>query len=98
MKEWLVDNLLTIFTTLLGGTSLVGYLTERKKRRIEERQLNADALTRMQEAYDKFVEHSNTNYKELLTKYQELTSKYMELEGKYEKVEKELQKLKKDKL
>lgn len=94
MKQWIMDNILTLITTVLGGTSFVGYVLERKKRRIEERQLNADALSRMQEAYDKFVEHSNTNYRELLNKYQELTMKYMELEQKYDRVEKELDTLK----
>lgn len=97
MKQWILDNMPTLITAILGGTSFVGYVMERKKRRIEERQLSADALSRMQEVYDKFVEHSNTNYKELLNKYQDLTVKFKELETKYGIVQRELEILKNQK-
>lgn len=94
MKQWLLDNSLPLITTIIGGTSFIGYIQERKKRKIEEKALSADALMKMQEAYDRFAEHSNTNYKELLIKYQELTSKYAILEKRYENIERELKILK----
>lgn len=94
MNTWITDNLLSIITTLLGGTSLIGYVLERRKRLIEEKQLSADALQKMQDAYRDFVEHANTNYRELLQKYQELTAKYLELEHKHKTLEIELGQLK----
>ena len=31
MREWILQNIVTIFTTILGGSSLAAYFFERKK-------------------------------------------------------------------
>ena len=75
MKEWLLENIFSIITTVFGGGSFFAYITERKKRIIEEKQLGADALTKMQEAYDKFTTDSLKRYEELSSEVEELKKK-----------------------
>lgn len=65
MREWLFDNIFTILTSLLGSTSLVGWILERNKRKIEEKQATSDALKSMQHAYDEFTKDALEKYKEL---------------------------------
>ena len=94
-KQWIIDNLLTIITTVFGSTSFVGYILERKKRRIQERQETTDALKSMQEAYDRFSQDLLKRYedlsKEMMEVKKRLTEVTLELEGeklKYKKLEK----------
>lgn len=61
-KSWLIENIFSIVTSILGGGSLLGWIQERKKRKIEENQLTADALKSMQEAYDTFTQDSLGRY------------------------------------
>jgi len=65
MKEWLLENLFSIITGLFGGGSLFAYINERRKRKIEEKQLSTDALKSMQEAYDRFTEDSLSRYNDI---------------------------------
>lgn len=58
MNWELIFNLLT---ALMGGTGLVGFLAERKKRRNLEKQGEADALGSMQKVYDEMVKHTSSN-------------------------------------
>lgn len=94
-KQWVIDNLLTILSTIFGSTSFVGYILERKKRRIQERQETTDALKSMQEAYDRFSQDLLKRYedlsKEMFEVKKRLSEVTLELEtekGKYRKLEK----------
>lgn len=71
MQQWIIDNIFTIISTIFGGSSLVAFFFERNKRRIEERQLNADALTKMQEAYSIYTTDSNNRYDKLKQEFEE---------------------------
>lgn len=100
LKQWAVDNFFTIITTLFGSTSFLGYVLERKKRRIQERQDTTDALKSMQEAYDKFsqdllkrYDELNKEVNELKTKLNEVTTQLDREREKYQKLEKIYNKL-----
>ncbi|WP_340074552.1 hypothetical protein [Leptobacterium sp. I13] len=79
MEQWLLDNMFSIITALFGGGSFFAYITERKKRKIEEKQLTADALSKMQEAYDKFMEDSLIRYKDLREEIDDLKKKLVDV-------------------
>lgn len=83
MTQWLTDNLLTIITTLFGGTSFLGYVLERKKRRIQEKQETIDALKSMQDAYDRFTADA-------LKKYDEVVKELEKVKKELEQVKQEL--------
>ena len=70
-----MDNLISIITTLFGGGSFYAYWTEKGKRRIEQKQLGADALKTMQDAYDKFTADSLKHYEELSAEVADLKKK-----------------------
>ena len=72
IQQLLVDNLGTVIATLFGSGSLYGWFYERKKNKIQEKQLDADALKTMQDAYDKFTEDSLNRYEDLRNEVQEL--------------------------
>lgn len=55
MKQFFIENALALLSMLFGGGSFWAYLTERKKRRIEQKELEANALKTMQSAYDTFA-------------------------------------------
>lgn len=86
-QQWLADNVITIFTTILGGTSFVGYIIEKRKRKIEEKQLSADALKTMQEAYDKFTEDSLRRYQDLQMEFQIVKDELKSLKSEYAKLQ-----------
>ena len=79
VKQFLMDNFVSILTTLFGGGSFYAYYTEKNKRKIEEKQLSSDALKSMQDAYDKFTEDSLKRYEELSTEVQDLKKKLTEV-------------------
>ena len=79
VKQFLMDNLISIITTLFGGGSFYAYYVEREKRRIEQKQLDADALKTMQDAYDKFTADSLKHYEELSAEVQDLKKKLIEV-------------------
>ena len=75
VKQFLMDNFVSILTTLFGGGSFYAYYTEKNKRKIEEKQLSSDALKSMQDAYDKFTEDSLKRYEDLSSEVEELKKK-----------------------
>lgn len=70
-----IDDMVTIISLLFGGGSLVGWFSERKKRRIEEKDLSVSVLDKMQTAYDRFTEDSLERYKNLTKEVQSLNSR-----------------------
>ena len=44
IQQLFTDNIVSIITTLFGGGSFYAYYVEREKRKIEAKQLDADAL------------------------------------------------------
>ena len=79
VKQFLMDNLISIITTLFGGGSFFAFWVEKGKRKIEQKQLGADALKSMQDAYDKFTEDSLKRYEDLSTEIQDLKKKLTEV-------------------
>ena len=101
MKEWVTENLFSIITAIFGSGSFFAYITERKKRVIEEKQLASDALKTMQDAYDKFTEDAMFKYKDLSEEVAELKKKLVDVtlqlnkeEGKYLVLKESYEKLK----
>ena len=85
IQQLLTDNILSIITTLFGGGSFYAYYVERNKRRIEEKQLNSDALKSMQDAYDKFTEDSLKRYSELSEEVEKLKEKLLTVTSQLDK-------------
>lgn len=79
IQQLFTDNIVSIITTLFGGGSFYAYYVEREKRKIEAKQLDADALKTMQDAYDKFTEDSLKRYEDLSTEVQDLKKKLIEV-------------------
>jgi uncharacterized protein HemX len=79
MKEWFLENIFTIITALFGGGSFWAYLTEKKKRKIEEKSLATDALKSMQDAYDRFTEDSKQRYDDLKLEIEDLKKRLSEV-------------------
>ena len=79
IQQLLTDNVISIITTLFGGGSFYAYYIEKGKRKIEQKQLGADALKSMQDAYDKFTEDSLKRYEDLNTEIQDLKKKLLEV-------------------
>ncbi len=63
--NWLLDNLFVLISAIFGSGSLVALFLEKNKRKIEEKQLNADALSKMQEAYNVFTKDAMERYEDL---------------------------------
>ena len=85
IQQFLVDNILSIITTLFGGGSFYAYYVERNKRKIEEKQLSSDALKSMQDAYDKFTEDSLKRYSELSGEVEKLKEKLLTVTSQLDK-------------
>ena len=51
----MLENILTLLSTLVGG-GLLGILFERKKRRVETEAIEAEVIDRIQNIYNKFLE------------------------------------------
>lgn len=110
MKEWITENIIALISTLFGGTSIYAFITERNKRKIEEKQIGGDALKTMQDAYDKFTLDSLKRYEDLSADVDGLKKKLinvtLQLEGEenkyvvlklsYEKLKDSYDKLKKE--
>ena len=79
IQQLLTDNIVSIITTLFGGGSFYAYYIEKGKRKIEAKQLGADALKTMQDAYDKFTADSLKHYEELSAEVQDLKKKLTEV-------------------
>lgn len=87
MMQWILDNIFTIISTVFGGTSIVALFLEKNKRRIQEKQLSADALTKMQEAYAIFTNDSTLRYNDLK---EEMERELTKLKTKVDEIAKEL--------
>ena len=84
-KQFLMDNLISIITTLFGGGSFYAFWVEKSKRKIEEKQLSSDALKSMQDAYDKFTEDSLKRYSELSEEVEKLKEKLLTVTSQLDK-------------
>ena len=84
-KQLLMDNFISILTTLFGGGSFYAYYVEKNKRKIEEKQLSSDALKSMQDAYDKFTEDSLKRYSELSEEVEKLKEKLLTVTSQLDK-------------
>ena len=79
IQQLISENIGTVIATLFGSGSLYGWFYERKKNKIQEKQLGADALKSMQDAYDKFTEDSLKRYEDLSTEVEDLKKKLIEV-------------------
>lgn len=109
MRQWLIDNIPLIITSIFGSGSFFAYHTEKKKRKIEEKQIGADALKTMQEGYDKFTENAMEQYDTLRkevgdlkkrltdvsTELEEEKEKYNKLKNSYDSLKREFDNYKK---
>ena len=85
IQQLLVDNIGTVIAALFGSGSLYGWFYERKKNKIEEKQLSSDALKSMQDAYDKFTEDSLKRYSELSEEVEKLKEKLLTVTSQLDK-------------
>ena len=85
IQQLLVDNIGTVIAALFGSGSLYGWFYERKKNKIEEKQLSSDALKSMQDAYDKFTEDSLKRYSELSGEVEKLKEKLLTVTSQLDK-------------
>lgn len=58
MKDFLINHWDSVFGTVFGASGIFAYINERKKSKI-------DAFSKMQEAYQKFVDDSNEKIDDL---------------------------------
>ena len=79
IQQLLTENLVSIITTVFGGGSFYAYYVEKGKRKIEQKQLGADALKSMQDAYDKFTADALKHYEELSVEVENLKKKLTEV-------------------
>lgn len=103
LKDFILENFFSILTSLLGGGSLLGWVVERKKRKIQEKQETAEALKTMQEAYNTYTEDSLKRYEllkedvfylknqlqEISKQLQEERVKYEDLKSRYDSLERD---------
>lgn len=89
MNQFLLENALSILTSLFGAGGVWAYYSERKKRKIEEKTLSADALQKMQEAYDRFTQDQKKRYTDLSDEVTELKKKYAIVQTELEVKDKE---------
>ena len=92
MKEWILDNVFTLLTAIFGGGSFYAFITEKKKRRIELKSTQADALSSMQETYDKFVDDFTNKYDHLQKEIEQLKKELDSWKSKYQNLKREFDK------
>lgn len=73
--EFIIENWTQIIAYIFGGGSLVGWFLDKKKRKAQDNQEEADALVKMREAYKMYVEDSTEKYKELKEDYLKIVEK-----------------------
>ena len=86
----------SLLTTVFGGGSFIAWISERRKRRIEENQLGASALESMQNAYDKFTKDSLERYTVLESEFTELRKELYKNKLKYNELKTDYDNLKID--
>lgn len=89
-------DLPNLLTALFGGGSFIAWISERRKRRLEENELNMTALGLMQSAYDKFTKDSLEKYIELEKKFSDLKIEFYKNRKDYNVLKNEYNKLKND--
>lgn len=94
IKQFILDNILTVITSALGSGSFVLYILERNKRKIEERQLASDALKTMQDAYDKFTQDSLNRYSDIKNEVDDLKKKLSNVTSQLQQEKKKYNSLK----
>ncbi|MFK8294811.1 hypothetical protein ACI760_01295 [Capnocytophaga canimorsus] len=70
MYQIITDHILP-FLFGAGGSGLVYYFLDKKKRYEETKAIKAEALDKMQTVYDKFVEDYQKKYEEMKQEYDE---------------------------
>ena len=83
----MLENILTLLSTLVGG-GLLGILFERKKRRVETEAIEAEVIDRIQNIYNKFLEDYNEKITELLNENKKLKDKIKKLEERVNELSK----------
>ena len=95
MKDWFLDNIFSVIATLFGGGSFYAFITEKKKRKMELRSTQADALSSMQETYDKFVDDFTDKYNHLQKEIEGLKKDVASWKSKYQNLKQEFENYKK---
>lgn len=75
----MLESILTLFSTLVGG-GVLGMLFERKKRKVETDAIEAEVVDRIQIIYKKFLEDYNQKITDLLNENEKLKEKIRKLE------------------
>ena len=83
--DLITNNIGIIFTTLFGSGSFLAYFLERRKRVNDDNSGTADALSKMQDAYDKFTKDSLDRYNDLNSEVAKLRSNVLDLNDKLNK-------------
>lgn len=83
----MLENILTLLSTLVGG-GLLGILFERKKRRVETEAIEAEVIDRIQNIYNKFLEDYNEKITDLLNENKKLKEKIKKLEERINELSK----------
>lgn len=96
MKDWLLDNIFSIVATVFGSGSFYAFITEKKKRKLELKSTQADALTSMQETYDRFVDDFTDKYDHLQKELEELKKDVNSWKSKYQNLKREFDNYKKN--
>tara|TARA_B100001063_G_C16262628_1_gene310660 strand:- start:124 stop:417 length:294 start_codon:yes stop_codon:yes gene_type:complete len=92
MEQWFLDNAFSLVATIFGGGSFYAFITEKKKRRIELKSTQADALSSMQETYDKFVDDFTNKYDHLQKEIEQLKKELDSWKSKYQNLKREFDK------
>ena len=95
MKQWFLDNAFSIIATIFGSGSLFAFIAEKKKRKIELKSTQANALSSMQDTYDKFVDDFTAKYDHLLREIEQLKKDVDSWKTKYQNLKKEFENYKK---
>lgn len=83
----MLESILTLFSTLVGG-GVLGMLFERKKRKVETDAIEAEVVDRIQIIYKKFLEDYNQKITELINENEKLKEKIRKLEERINELSK----------
>lgn len=83
----ILESILTLFSTLVGG-GVLGMLFERKKRKVETDAIEAEVVDRIQIIYKKFLEDYNQKITDLLNENEKLKEKIRKLEERINELSK----------
>lgn len=83
----MLESILTLFSTLVGG-GVLGMIFERKKRKVETDAIEAEVVDRIQIIYKKFLEDYNQKITDLLNENEKLKEKIRKLEERINELSK----------